>query len=92
MKLKKFRNALLFALTLALISATAVAITYALGKSIGSAENTYVLDWGFTNSETTPIPTSLVGSKRRSIMPAQAFPKTRSSPTPLPKITPNMSP
>ena len=54
MKLKKFRNALLFALTLALISATAVAITYALGKSIGSAENT------FTNEPTIKVDISEV--------------------------------
>ena len=41
MKLKKIRNAFLFVLTLALVSAAAVAITYALGTSMGNAENTF---------------------------------------------------
>ena len=89
MKLKKIRNAFLFVLTLALVSAAAVAITYALGTSMGNAQNTFtsepnidveISEVDFDNStgygETThTAPYELGQDKAQKYYPTATIPK-----------------
>lgn len=98
MKLKKIKNAFLFVLTLALVSAAAVAITYALGTSMGTAENTFtsepnidveISELDFDNSTghgETPHPNDYVLGQEKALKyyPAAIIPKN-------PKLT-NTSP